>query len=554
MIYNKKIFNRNIYNKYNEYIEDYSIKIIPKDIFQGFFIVFYNKNGYVKYKYAASSGLKLINEIVFSFSENGTDKAKIRMLKEPNELGFNLLHNDFIEIYMFKEDLVIWSGVVSKLTYEYRTDKIYEFEAVGFYKRLQNLLINQVYNNNTIYNIIIDVINKTIEKDNRYYYLPNEIKDVPGIAIENLKFDNKKISECLKQIENIAGNYKFWIGGDRVIKFFQRDTSIKNIIFIDNKNIKVNKFETTNIDKIKNIIVVERKSSSGSGVVDATGSIGSISDNVYALNGIIKVQDSINNFGEYYYKLQVPETVNDITALNYGIQYALLNAYPRYMFEFEMLLNELDNPILPNGFIRVYGQKRDVIEILNNCEDLNNWVNYTNGNLELSSNSLYGRKALKLSGNILQNDYLLLELNDIIEIDTLKQLSFWLNSNSSLNLEVIFFDENQNPSYNINFKNNYINKYELIRLIYKNDFKIKYIIFKFKENYNNLILYLDMIEGYFNKRYYYDLEIKEVEYNLNPYNWNVKIKAGSIEVPFVDTFVEAFRMVESLKLTSKAGG
>jgi len=219
-----------------------------------------------------------------------------------------------------------------------------------------------------------------------------------------------------------------------------------------------------------------------------------------------------------------------------------------------MLLNELDNPILPNGFIRVYGQKRDVIEILNNCEDLNNWVNYTNGNLELSLNSLYGRKALKLSGNILQNDYLLLELNDIIEINTLKQLSFWLNSNSSLNLEVIFFDENQNPSYNINFKNNYINKYELIRLIYKNDFKIKYIVFKFKEDYNNLILYLDMIEGYFNKRYYYDLEIKEVEYNLNPYNWNVKIKAGSIEVPFVDTFVEAFRMVESLKLTSKTGG
>jgi len=532
-----------------EYIPAYLVQ--P---FDGFFFVVRGRTGYEKFQYSANTGLKLFQELVFSFSESGCEKCSFSLMARPESLGFTIEDNDLIEIYIHTRDNPAWSGVIIDPGNEWRDNfGLYRYEALGYAPRAKGFLINRTFTGQTVSAIAGQVAQDIAGKDSRMIYDPALISSVPTV-ISNYKIDKRNGFESMRKISDIAGNYRFAIYGDRKPVFRERSTALSSgcVFHADSKQTKIIKIERSKTDKIKNIYVLERKSASGTGTATVTSNSGSPSDPAYALNGIIRNEESIQAYGEYMAKETIPETANDTDAIRYGVAKCIITAFPAYKIEIETNFDNFSELKIPDGKAIVFNLAELFIDEIENCEDSARWVNGTTASLTANDFRYKGLKSIQLNGSVFTGQYAYSLMPSSHDFSQVRQILFWVYSDTGGNIFDLCYGESAyndvcEPVFIVN-----TNQWQLVKIDVNQNFDARYIGIKFNQA-GAVNIYLDNFQKYYFGRRKYELEINGVEYTFRANEQKIKFELGSTETPFVDIFVDAWRSIEAQKASGSGG-
>lgn len=551
MIKNTIIKNLNILAQYRKLKFEYPEYVKPK-YFEGFLINFYSREGVRKYQYSLSTELKLISFLKFSFNDNGCDKANFELLFRPEELGFQIEGNDLIEIYFIDTTKPAWSGVIINEGNEWRSQYgKYQYEAIGFSQRLKGFLIKETYTNQTIDFIIKDLSLKVGAIDSRYVFDANNFENYNTLI--DLKLDNVSALEAFQKLEKISGNGRLYIGGDREIYFKNRDVDVAPTLIFhsEDKAVHIQSIEKSKVDKIKNHYILERKRGGGG------------SKTVNDINQDLIHLDSINMYGEYFAKETIPEAVDDATAILYGSQKLLTTSFPQFKIKLDVdfpFFSKLEDPakiIEPEGSAIVYNLEELFFTPIKHFTNPVNDVSALDPNLTLSLDSgvkYSGERSLRLSNSWGNVHPLMIPVEKIFKLENTKKLIFWVKtSNQDVTLSVGFLKTDGN------FFNQFfpftiqgINLWEMVVIDLENvnnkSGDISTIVLS-NDSYLTLSnpIFFDKFDIQELTRKKYELLVRNVEYTFDAMNQKVDFELGSIEKPFVDEFVQAWRSVEALK-------
>jgi len=523
--------------------------------FDGFLFVLRGRTGYKKFQYSANIGLRLFQELNFSFGENGCEKCSFSLMIRPEQLGFKIEDNDLIEIFLFNPDSPAWSGVVIDPGNEWRDNfGLYSYEAIGYAPRSKGFLINRTFSGQTVSAMAAAVAADIAGKDSRMVFDAALISPVPT-TITNYKIDKRNGFEAMRKLADIGGNIRFSILGDRKIRFWPISTALNPgcVFHADSKNVKINKIERSKTDKVKNVYVLERKSGSGTGTATVISSSGSSSDPAYALNGIIRCEESISQYGEYMAKETIPETSNDTDAIRYGVQKCFSTAFPKYKIELETNFDYFSELKIPDGKGVVFNLEELFIDIIEDCENSGRWVDGSAVATIANSSFCYqGKNSVNISGTVSPGDYFFSVLPDSHDFSQVRQVEFWVYSDTPGNVfnfcygETVY-DEVEQPVYITE-----TNRWQLARIVVNQNFDCRFAGIKFT-GAGAVNLYLDSIQKQYLGRRKYELEINRVEYVFRANEQKIKIELGSNETPFIDIFVDAWRSIEAQKAAGSGG-
>jgi hypothetical protein len=475
------------------------------------------------------------------------------MIIKPESLGFKIEDNDLIEVFLYNPDVPAWSGVVIDPGNEWRDNGVYSFEAIGYASRAKGFLVNRTFSGDTISAMAAAVGSDIAGKDSRLFFDASLIDAVPQV-VSSYKIDYRAGLETMQKLADMAGNIRFSILGDRFIRFQARNTAYSQgcIFHADSKKVKINKIERSKTDRLKNIYVLERKSASGAGSARVVSNSGSPSDPAYALNGVIRVEDSIAQYGEYMSRESLPETANDTDAIRYGVQKAILTAFPKYKIELSVNFDYLNELKIADGKGIVFNREELFIDTIENCEVAGRWAVSGGFSLAESTFRYEGKKSIQFTGSVSAGEYAVcfpLETQDFSQV---RQVSFWVYSANAGNVfnfcygESVF-DENEIP-VNITEPNSW----QLVKIMVNADYDIDRFGIKFSSA-GTVNFYLDNVQKQYLGRRRYDLEIKRVEYEFRANEQKINFELGSNEKPFVDIFVDAWRSIEAQKAAGSGG-
>ena len=105
------------------------------------------------------------------------------------------------------------------------------YECVGYIDYLKKIKINEVYQNKTITEVIIHLIENYIEDDTPILYSPDRI-DLPDISVTKLELNDKTVYQAFEKILEIVNwnyrvnEYEYGVDKDKIIYFNEIDKTV----------------------------------------------------------------------------------------------------------------------------------------------------------------------------------------------------------------------------------------------------------------------------------------------------------------------------------------
>jgi hypothetical protein len=354
-----------------------------------------------------------------------------------NKFSFTISRTVNIPFYnrmetRFYIDSVLW--YVGELDFRPDQDKReerYEYIGRGYIGYLKDIKIDKLYQNKTIKEIIVDLIENELD-ETPINYNPDLINP-PNITITKIEFKNKTIDKAMKSLLEIANfdynSEQYTYGIDTVKQFYfeKIPTDIETGLFegyqYQNPDVK----ETTN--EIVNKIDIFRAQEDSQQVEFIT----SVSDS-----------DSIELYGEKYETMTISDFVDTNTAIKIAEAKIEHKKDPIVTAEIKDLVTEA-NPY-PIRFYYLNNKVNDYIKLIDEFNNLNDWTrNIVNTTVTVETNKvLSGKKAFKCvlaSGS--DGEYIEFELDETLYYPT--ALILWISQNPAGDtLAIRVFDEDGN--------------------------------------------------------------------------------------------------------------
>jgi len=186
------------------------------------YIIAYTSGGEKVAEFASDADETRASRDTIELLETGPGHSSIDLRNLPT--GVTLTHDMRLDVHLWGRSRPIYSGYITKAPGAGTTDWPKTYEAFGFIKQLDDLLVTGTYTAQTIHRIV-DTLARDIEGRTRIVYnkskiIRNALSKYPLIEI---RFNRTPMKRALEQLAGLAGGFVFGVDADR--EFFFRPPS-----------------------------------------------------------------------------------------------------------------------------------------------------------------------------------------------------------------------------------------------------------------------------------------------------------------------------------------
>lgn len=517
----------------------------------GIHIEFLDRDGFLLASFYSAAKDFPFASVSFSNSEGGNClEASLEFLESPEEYEFELDYGYLVKIYLFGSKSPYWFGYIDSVPSEIAESQVYNYKAIGPSKKLEATYFNKSYTSALSLSALVEDV--MTNSDNG---LINQLKGVSynaskvdnfGTNIASIKFENQNGLDVLKKLKILSANAAYGFDEEGDFFFQERSTEIdSDFIFTVGINIPSINLEKSSFSSIRNKILVEVKRE------DSSGST--------TLNTLAEQKSSQEIYGIHFEKVSIAEAtanLNEEVALDYALALVSQKAFPTYKGQITSYpLRDLPLELQKSqGFARIFGPKRNILQSLSNCEDLTLWLSSDEEQLvlDLESQMVHqGENCVKMSFDASSNAYATLSFSDTEDLNAAQFISFWIRS--SLKGDFLSLSLGKDSIADLSDTTFTIDKsgaWQRVKVALDSSIdldEVNYLSFHFKSPNQSGILYVDDIKIYVYNRKSYDLEKKKITYSLTSDSMVMNIELGSIDFPFSSRLASAISNVEAIK-------
>ncbi|MDT8901173.1 hypothetical protein [Anaeroselena agilis] len=330
MMFGRWPFGRFIYNGRAGMISGAVINYPLQE--SGFAAKIYDQAGQKLAEYGDTIQNNILTEIEFELDENGCAALTLVFSKKP---AIDILYNYRVDIHLFGDPDPWYSGYITRIPLPGTTEQQFTYEGYGFYKQLDNTLVDATYQNTEISAIVKTIMTSYVVPDTDIVYKSSKIVAV-GYTVNGIAFEDATAKEALEQLAEYAGNYVVGVDERRELFFKPVSTAIaEDSRFWVGWDAHSFKPEET-LDDVKNYLIVK-------------GSVLQV-DGTYVLYSNYDA-DSITDYGLRKAVLTLPSALTTADAQRWGDnQLDKLKTPPQAA--------EVENIKVKQRLIKAYGKAR----------------------------------------------------------------------------------------------------------------------------------------------------------------------------------------------------
>lgn len=181
----------------------------------GYSVRIYNRNGEKLAEIGDHIQDNPILSIEFELLTTGCGEFTLTLGKQLEEV--TLTYNHRIDISLFGDGNPWYSGYITKIPKPGTTEKTFVYEGYGFFNQLNDVIINDTYEDTEISQIVKNIMTTTIEPNTDVVYNASKIYSTDYTA-NKLKFSYVTAKEALSNLVDFAGDYVY--GVDEYQQFF----------------------------------------------------------------------------------------------------------------------------------------------------------------------------------------------------------------------------------------------------------------------------------------------------------------------------------------------
>lgn len=228
------------------------------------YIIAYTSGGEKVAEFAADADDSRAARCNFDLLETGPGHLTVDFRNLPT--GITLTHDMRLDVHLWGRSRPIYSGYITKVPAPGTTDWPATYEAFGFVKQLDDLLVTGTYTSQTIHRIV-DTLARDIEGRTRIVYNRSKVirNALSKYPLQEIRFNKTPMKRALEQLAGLAGGFVFGVDADRQFFFRPPDTSIANdSIFSVPEDIA--KFEPVeDSGDVKNVVYIQYGQVDGGG-------------------------------------------------------------------------------------------------------------------------------------------------------------------------------------------------------------------------------------------------------------------------------------------------
>lgn len=181
----------------------------------GYTVKIYDRTGQRIAVMGSDIGDNPIIELEFALLDTGCGEFTLTLGRKPE---FDLTYNHRVDIHLFGDSNPWYSGYIIKKPTAGTTENTFTYEGFGYFNQLENTLVNQVYENSEISNIVKNIMTTWIESDTDIRYRASKIIHT-GYTANKLLFDYVTGKEAIEQLSEFATNFVFGVDEYRELFF-----------------------------------------------------------------------------------------------------------------------------------------------------------------------------------------------------------------------------------------------------------------------------------------------------------------------------------------------
>ena len=372
------IYNNLILRGANELKENYVFAEPEYNLFLQFFTV---SNLFVDSVYVQNEALTLID---LDFELNiigGLKKLTILFLKS---FSVKLLNQMKVKVWINNSHY--FTGLITYTPNEDTTETVINYEGEGFISQLDGKIIDLVYENKTIVEILTDLIN--VQAADTDIIFNSDFIDPISITLTKFEVNKKSIRKAIDQLLEICNvnfnseEFEYGVNRDNIFYFFPIDKTAIILSYFEGYHFQKPKVKTS----IKNIInkIIIFRTLEGS---DVTEEVSSISDAV-----------SIDKYGLKEKKITYSNFYDTSTVEDMAEFIIEKFKNPSLSIDIQNLASTIYDELLPFGVYRINNKPDNYTRLIDDCTELAAWnlTSISNTTITLESYYIYsGRKSFK---------------------------------------------------------------------------------------------------------------------------------------------------------------
>lgn len=186
-------------------------------------LIVYNKSGQ---KIATFDSDIAYNPVVsFDFELNDTGCGDMALTLGHHPADIQLDYGMRIDVHLFGDVQPWYSGYVTEKPLPGTTQQTLQYKIQGYYAQLENVLVNGVYTNMDIADIVQAIAMSVIEPETDIVYNGGKIRPT-GYVASKLRFDYVTAKDALKQLAEFAVDYIYGVDAYRELYFKPLNTDV----------------------------------------------------------------------------------------------------------------------------------------------------------------------------------------------------------------------------------------------------------------------------------------------------------------------------------------
>ena len=508
------IYNNVILRGANELEEPYPFETEANNIFLQFFTV---TNNFIDAIFIEGENLSKIN-IEFELNiYGGLKKLSIFLNKS---FDVKLFHQMKAKIYINNSHF--FTGFIVYIPKEDTTEEVIEYKGEGFITQLKKIVIDTTYENKTIEEILIDLINvKAVDTDIVFdinFINPRNVT-LTKFVVKNK--DILKTIEMLIEICNVnfsAIEYEYGVNKNNIFYFLPIDKTILLNSFFEGYHFQKPEIKTSIKDIVNKINIF--RTQDGSSATEYVSSIQD-SDSIDAYG----VQEKKITYSDYYDQTTIEEMAEYIIE---RFKDAVLS------IEIKNILSTIQEEMLSFGLYRINAKPDNYIKLIEDCVNYDEWdvTHISNTTLSIESYYVYsGRKSFRCITNAGSNgEYLRYEFDNLFWFP--ESLNIYVFQNAVGNIIDIQTIDSDGHVDTLSINPVLIQSFVKYTLSITN-YNTKYIKIIFKTD-NLRSIYIDKIEILCKSWSSNDVILREIEGEIRNGKFVYNLNLGELEDTAVD--------------------
>lgn len=329
---------------------------------------------------------------------------------------------------LFLVDGIRWfAGYIDVLPEADQNDPAFEIKGLGYFNRLEKVLVSKSYTSQTLLYIVQDVLSTYLGASVGVFYDASKINPptLTGITIE---FNDMALSEVLSYLVQVSNydftnsKYRYYVDDTRDLVLTSYGDSVIQTLFEGYQY--QSPVVSSSDENLINSLVCYR--------ADAVDSD--------TLEYVTTVQDtqSMSNNGKYEESLTFPSSIDTATITKIANAKIQMHAEKEKLIELDLAITEPKQ----FGVYNVSNRRKNYWQEVDSLDDLNNWNSSTlvNGTAILSDEHvLTGRRGIELQFNSSTTGYIFKDLDVKVPLPSIIRAFAYVGA-VGVDVEIKFYD------------------------------------------------------------------------------------------------------------------